>query len=374
MQDLEINVGLYRDDGLAACSQSPQQVELIKKKMCKIFADNGLKITIEANKKCIDFLDITMDLRSATYKPYTKPNNNLLYVHRESNHPPSVIKNIPESINRRLSNISSNEAIFANAAPQYQEALKKSGYNHELKFDPTTPNPDNNDQAKKRSRKRNITWFNPPYSDTVATNIGKKFLTLLDQCFPPDHQLRKIFNRNTIKLSYSCMPNMKQIISAHNKSKLQHTNNTDPPTNDCNCRNQALCPLNGNCLVKSVVYQATVKREDNDKEETYIGLTEGNFKIRYNTHKSSFNNATQRNVTALSKYVWSLVDRDIRHSISWKILARAKSYSRSSKRCNLCLTEKYYIITKPAISTLNNRNELASSCRHRKKHLLSHFN
>ena len=174
--------------------------------MCEIFADNGLKITIEAKKKCIDFFNM-MDLRSGTYKPYTKQKNNLLYLHRDSNYPPSVIKSIPESINRRLSNISSNEAIFANAAPQYQEALKKSGYN-ELKNYPTTT--DNNNQAKKPNRKCNITWFNPPYSDTVTTNIVEKFFTLLDQCFPPEHQLRKIFNRNTIKLNYSCMPNMKQ--------------------------------------------------------------------------------------------------------------------------------------------------------------------
>ena len=90
LQNLDINVGLYRDDGLAICSKTPQQVENIKKEMCKIFRDNGLEITIEANKKVINFLDITMDLNSGTYKQFTKPNNNLLYVHKESNHPPLV--------------------------------------------------------------------------------------------------------------------------------------------------------------------------------------------------------------------------------------------------------------------------------------------
>ena len=126
-------------------------------------------------------------------------------------------------------------------------------------------------------------------------------------------------------------------------------------------------------MIKSVVYQGTVKRGDNNKEETYVGLTAGSFKLRYNTHKSSFNNVTQKNVTTLSKYIWDLSDSNIQYSISWKILARATAYSTSSKRCNLCLNEKYFIITKPGISTLNNRNELASSCRHRKKHLLCYF-
>ena len=46
--------------------------------------------------KSIDFLDITMDLRTGKYKPFMKSNNTPLYVHKDSNHPPSIIKNIPE--------------------------------------------------------------------------------------------------------------------------------------------------------------------------------------------------------------------------------------------------------------------------------------
>ena len=42
----------------------------------------------------------------------------------------------------------------------------------------------------------------------------------------------------------------------------------------------------------------------------------------------------------------------------------------SSKRCNLCLKEKLLIICRPELSTLNKRNELVSSCRHRNKTLL----
>jgi hypothetical protein len=76
--------------------------------------------------------------------------------------------------------------------------------------------------------------------------------------------------------------------------------------------------------------------------------------------------------TALSKHVWSLKDSQTQYKITWKILAHVKSYSPISKRCNLCTTEKYYIICHPNLSTLNNRNELASSCRHRRKFLLRH--
>ena len=83
----DINVGLYRDDGLATCNLGPRQTEQTKKRICQIFSELGLKITIEANKKVVDFLDITLDLDKDEFKPYMKPNNTPLYVHRDSNHP-----------------------------------------------------------------------------------------------------------------------------------------------------------------------------------------------------------------------------------------------------------------------------------------------
>ena len=61
----------------------------------------------------------------------------------------------------------------------------------------------------------NVIWFNPPYNSNVKTNIGHKFLQAIDDCFPKNNPLHKIFNRNTLKLSYSCMPNIRNIISDH---------------------------------------------------------------------------------------------------------------------------------------------------------------
>ena len=83
------NIGLYRDDGLAAFNAKPQEMEMVKKGICKVFRDNDLKITIEANTTKVNFLDVTLDLRSEKYYPYTKEGNIPLYVHKESNHPPS---------------------------------------------------------------------------------------------------------------------------------------------------------------------------------------------------------------------------------------------------------------------------------------------
>ena len=357
-------IGLYRDDGLGAFQQTPKEIEGIKKEICKVFSNNGLKITIEANKKIVNFLDVTLNLTKGSYEPYAKPNNIPLYVHRESNHPHSILKNIPLAINKRLSEISSDKESFDKAAPTYQQALEKSGYKHQLKFDATTKD---QTRSEVRNRRRNITWYNPPFSKNVATNVGKKFLRIVKESFTPGHPLRKIFNRNTLKVSYSCMPNLERKISAHNKSSLA---NSQSQEKSCNCRDKYSCPLSGDCLIQNVVYQATV--ESPMGKETYIGLTANQFKTRFRNHTASFRNENKRNATELSKHIWSLKDTKTEFTVTWKIMARARPYSNVTKRCNLCITEKFFIICKPGAGTLNKRNELASACRHTTKYLIKH--
>ena len=129
---------------------------------------------------------------------------------------------------------------------------------------------------------------------------------------------------------------------------------------------------NGNCLQSSIIYQATITRRDNLASETYIGLTENNFKTRYRNHTASFRYSHLRNSTELSKHIWTLKDSKVNYSLSWRILSKAQVYNSTSKRCNLCLKEKLFIIRHPELSSLNKRNELVSSCRHRYKALLRH--
>ena len=150
-----------------------------------------------------------------------KPNSQISYVNVDSNHPPSILQNIPKSINKRLSGLSKTEEIFENSVGPYQEALDKAGYKHKLQFNPISHG------RNSRNRARNITWYNPPYCQTVKTNIGKEFFRILQECFPPENKLYQIFNKNTVKLSYSCMPSISKIISGQNKKKLGDT--SDPP-------------------------------------------------------------------------------------------------------------------------------------------------
>ena len=297
------DIGLYRDDGLGAFEATPQRIERIKKSLCKIFKDNGLKITIEANLDVVNFLDITLNLTRNSFAPYAKPGNTTVYIHARSNHPPNITKNIPLAINKRLVELSSNEEAFENAKPPYQEALRKSGYQHELKYEQVAQKK----QARK-NRPRNIVWYNPPFSSNVKTNIGKAFIQTIKQSFPPGHPLRKIYNTNTLKLSYSCMPNVKNVIDGHNKKirdESKKNKEQESQEKTCNCRKPADCPLNGQCLTKSVIYQATVTTEDDGSKETYIGLTKNTFKEQFNGHKTTFRHSNKRNNTELSKYYTS---------------------------------------------------------------------
>ena len=372
LQDLGMDVGLYRDDGMAVSKKTPFQMEKLKKKIQKVFKDNGLNIVISVNLQSVDFLDVTLDLKLGTYKPFVKPNNTPLYINAKSNHPPSILKNIPLAVNKRLSEISSNEEIFNNAAPMYQKALKDSGHNFNLKFnkeDTFKPN----GGKKKRKKKRNIIWFNPPFSTNVNYRVGEKFLKLVEKCFPKGSSLYKLFNKNNMKISYKTCANMKQQISGHNSKVIkQHDTNKEEPLKTCNCQKKSDCPLDNKCLhTDGVVYQATITQEDG-KTHTYLGVT-NDFKSRHRNHKKSFKSEKYSTETELGSFVFKLESEKVNFTISWKVIDKGKIFSPVNKICSICTKEKYYLIHKPELGTLNEREELGTHCRHGKAFLLSNL-
>ena len=112
----EFELGLYRDDGLGITRNlNGPQTERLRKKLFRIFKSCGLKITIECNLVQADFLDVTFNLSSVKYCPYRKPNNNPLYINQKSNHPPSIIKQLPDMISSRVSATSCDEIEFNKA-------------------------------------------------------------------------------------------------------------------------------------------------------------------------------------------------------------------------------------------------------------------
>ena len=165
------------------------------------------------------------------------------------------------------------------------------------------------------------------------------------------------------------MPNMGQVINSHN-TKISARSQTEATPPGCNCMNgPATCPVDGACQTRGVVYQASVTREDNGRTETYTGLTARPFKVRIYEHTQDINDE-KRQGTSLSNYGWKLKKQNVRHKISWKILSRRTSFNPATRRCNLCLREKFCIIFKLEGASLNSRSELYSTCRHRKTLLL----
>ena len=344
----------------------PRLAEKEKQKICKIFQKNGFRIKANVNAKNVNFLDINLDLLTDTYRPYMKDNESPIYVHQNSNHPKSILENIPKSVNLRLSKISSNKQVFDATKGPYQEALNKSGYKHQLEYEPPLVDGQTN---KKKYRSRKITYFNPPFSLNVSTNIGGKFLRLIDEHFPEGHQLRKILNRNTIKISYKCMPNLKSQISKHN-FKILKDQEAPIDRGGCNCRrSMGPCPLGGNCLTDNLVYRAEVI-DENDNRVTYTGLTGNTFKTRHYRHRSSFKHRKLEHDTTLASYIWALKDQNTNFWINWNMVGRAPKFNPITRKCRLCIKEKYHIIFEPEGALLNKRSELFSTCRHRLKDLL----
>ena len=105
-----------------------------------------------------------------------------------------------------------------------------------------------------------------------------------------------------------------------------------------------------------MVYKATVEQKPSKKQDTYMEITENEFKTRYNQHTSSFRLNHKKSATTLSEFIWKLKESKTEFHLPWNIIERAQPYSAATNRCNLCIAEKYFILkTKP---NLNKRREI----------------
>ena len=96
-------------------------------------------------------------------------------------------------ISNPISENSCDENNFDKAAPDYNIALKNSGFNENITYIVST--------TKHQTWNRQIIWFNPSYSANVKTNVGQIFMRLVDKHFLCSHKYYKVFNRSNIKLS-----------------------------------------------------------------------------------------------------------------------------------------------------------------------------
>ena len=77
----------------------------------------GLNVTIQSGLRVVNFLDVQFNLNNVTYQSYRKPDSTSVYINKKSNYPPVVLKQLPKSITKRISDISSDENIFCNSIP-----------------------------------------------------------------------------------------------------------------------------------------------------------------------------------------------------------------------------------------------------------------
>ena len=99
-------------------------------------------------------------------------------------------------IDKMISELSCNKEKFDKAKGIYEKAINESKFRVALNF--------NEEQSERKNRNRKITWFNLPYGERVETSIGRQLLKLIRKHFPKHHKFSKIFNSNSIKLSYGC--------------------------------------------------------------------------------------------------------------------------------------------------------------------------
>ena len=110
------------------------------------------------------------------------------------------------------------------------------------------------------------------------------------------------------------------------------------------------------------IYEATVTKTSGNTN-TYIGMTENDFKTRYNNHKLSFNDRKHSHDTVLSRYIWELRDNDTNHDIKWRIIKRANAYKGTLHTATYAFLRTSF--WEPLL--LNKRFELVTKCRHENK-------
>ena len=156
------------------------------------------------------------------------------------------------------------------------------------------------------------------------------------------------------------MPDMDAIIKQHNSTVMNRDESSS--VRNCNCRKPNECPVDNKCQMSDVIYQATVVTDNDSK--IYIGSCSTTFKKRYSNHKTSFTDVNLRTRTDLASYIWQLKEQNTTYKIDWKIITKAKSYKIGSRACNLCYTEKFFILGSDRNIILN-KCDLMTKCLHK---------
>lgn len=136
--------------------------------------------------------------------------------------------------------------------------------------------------------------------------MGRTFLRLVHKRFSHILLLRNLFNKNDVKVTYSCTKNLDKYFALHNNliyNTYLNYRNRSPDNQACNCRNCDLCSMNGKCMCKGIIYKASIIH--NDQTKSFFGLERA-----FCHHKMTFNDKRYANATTFSKFYWTIKSND----------------------------------------------------------------
>ena len=193
--------------------------------------------------------------------------------------------------------------------------------------------------------------------NTVQSTIQCKHSLFLDKYFPSQNKFHKLFNRNTVKMSYCCMSNMKAIINSHNYEITNHATITKVRTYICIDKER--CMLSQNCLINNIIYKA-VSRSANPlyKENVYFNKAETEIKLQHLNQKMPFKFIKHKTDTNISNKVWQIKKSKKAPVITWEKVQNISSYNTNSKRCYIWMKKWNSLPTTEITYWTKNQNDI----------------
>ena len=131
-------------------------------------------------------------------------------------------------------------------------------------------------------------------------------------------------------------------------------------------------PCNLYIYIKLHIYKTSNNKTATVTTDTesfnYIGMSEPPLRYRVASHYYSFK--TSNNKTVLSEKIKYIKSQNKNFDLRFRIIENKKSYVPETKRCELCIAEKFQIIYSNMENILNKKSEIISKCRHKWKYKL----
>ena len=353
----------YRDDIFDLWQQGPAALNSFMEYINSLYPTIKFELVYSESK--LNVLDITLHLVDGFIQTdvYSKPTDSHLYLPPSSAHPKHVFKAIPFGVASRLRRNCSEDIFLNKRLEEYKGYLVDQGYPAELvsrEFSRAASTPRNDLLKAKIRESKKIFPFVLTYNPNLPPINGlikKHFHFLLSS-----PKLKELFPPKSIILSFRRSKNLKEILAPF---KCRKGPSQSVPTAGCFTCNKTRCDLCKNFFVNSQTFSSAqtgktyfVRQKLSCNSSNviylvhckkcnlqYVGSTTTEFKVRFRNHKSSMKTNKKT----------------------------CKPYSNISKKCSLCLNEKFIIICKKELCSLNRRNELASSCPHRNRYVLRNF-